>query len=144
MERLEIRHRRTNEIIFSDTARGNSIKKTLEQALKLDIDLSHANFEGFNFEGITFNKTFLKCASFKNATFKNVLFFNCNLSHANFMCSNIGSSKITLCNLNYTILNKVEINNSILDFNTMIRTGVDRNILNHINGSDKSLLRIRN
>lgn len=85
MNEIQIKNRRTDEVIFKYKCENNTIKKTVEEAVKRSVNLSYANLQGAD----------LSEANLVNAELENADLGFANLSNANL--SNAKLNGIILC-----------------------------------------------
>ena len=73
MNKIEIRNKHTNKVIFEYECEDNTIKKTVEKAIKRGVNLSYANLKNAN----------LIFANLENAELEYSDLSNTDLSNAN-------------------------------------------------------------
>ena len=84
---IEIRRWDNNEVIFSYTCKNNSFSKTLEEAIKKNVDLSVASLGCKVLSNVNLSHAKLRYASFVKSQLINVNFNGADLTGANFTFS---------------------------------------------------------
>lgn len=97
---LIIRSWMTNEPLFEYTCEGNTIKKTLEEAVRRGINLSEANLQGANLafanlEGANLAYSKLQGAYFREANLTSAKLRSANLFYANLTSANLEGADLT-------------------------------------------------
>lgn len=67
MEKIQIKNKFTDEVIFEYKCENNTIKKTVEEAVKRGIQLGHADLKGANLRGADLSSTRVKNTDFREA-----------------------------------------------------------------------------
>jgi hypothetical protein len=88
MKKIEIKNRFTNKVIFSHECENNTIKITVEQAVKVHANLSNANLSNANLSNAN-----LSSANLSNADLSNADLSNANLSNADLSNADLSNSK---------------------------------------------------
>ena len=78
--KIEIKNRFTGAVIFAYEKENNTIKDTVEEAIRLNVSLEFAYLENFDF---------------RNCNFRYADFKNCNFKYADFEYSNLESANLT-------------------------------------------------
>ena len=96
--RIEIKNRYTNEVIFTHECEDNTIKKTVEEALKNNADLSdadlwNANLSNADLSNADLRNANLSNADLSNADLSNADLWNADLSNANLRNANLENAK---------------------------------------------------
>lgn len=84
---IEIKNRVTNKVIFSYTCENNNFAKTLEEAVRKNVDLSFAHLAIRILSDVDLSNANLKYASFVGSKLNKVNFNGANLKGANFTYS---------------------------------------------------------
>ena len=114
--KIDITNWKTDEVIFSYTCENNTVKKTVEEAIKQGISLAYANLIGADLAVLN-----LSYANLNNA---NLLY--ANLRNTDLSYVNLQKSHLSYCNLSNANLlgadltgvfgfNEAKLNNTILD-----------------------------
>ena len=84
---IEIKNWVTNKVLFSYTCENNSFAKTLEEAVRKNVDLSVANLANIRLFNIDLSNVKLNCATFVNSHLNKINFNGANLENVNFVDS---------------------------------------------------------
>ena len=106
-------------VLFEYTKLNNTVKDTLEVAVKSNADLSNANL--YNAD--------LRCANLYSAHLYNANLFNAdlrcaNLSNTDLRCANLSDADLSNANLSNANLSKANLSNANLDEKEKLRKGV--------------------
>ena len=144
MNKIEIFHKETDEVIFQYETENNTIKKTVEEAVRQKIDLRganlhYANLTGANLEGANLYKANLYDANLKNANLYNADLRNADLRDADLQNANLYNANLTGADLEGTKLDSnklkdakldgVRLIGDILHNNSTISTGINDNVI---------------
>lgn len=99
MNKIELRYRRTKKVFFSHTAIDNTIKKTVEEALR----------QGFSLYELELSGTDLRGVDFRNAP---MAVRNCNFTGANLEGANFSGLTIIDCVFFMTNLRNADLSNA--------------------------------
>ena len=127
---MEITIKNTDgNIIFKYDCEDNTIKKTVEEAVRQKVDLFYVDFYGAdlsfaNLKGAHLNNAYLSFANLKGAHLNNAYVCNADLSFAILCSANLKEANLSEANLNYanfygadlrcSQLNKASLNNADL------------------------------
>ena len=73
MEKIQIKNKFTDEVIFEYKCENNTIKKTVEEAVKRGIKLGHADLKGANLRNAKLNHADLSSTRVKNTDFREAI-----------------------------------------------------------------------
>ena len=91
--KIEIREKQTNSLIFSLQKENNTIKNTVEAAIKSGVYLKNANLDNADLKGADLRFGYFKGASFVNANLENANISNSFLKCADFTGANCTNLK---------------------------------------------------
>jgi len=100
--KIEIKNRYTNEVIFTYEQENNSIKTTVELAVKLKINLSGANLSGANLSGADLSSAKLSSANLSGANLSGASLSGASLSNCIGNMKEIRSMQIHKWNISFT------------------------------------------
>ena len=145
--KIDIKHRTTSRVLFSATLDNNTVKKTLEVAVKEGTDLSGANLSDANLSGANLTGANLTGANLTGADLSRA-----HLSGANLSCAYLSVAYLSGANLTNTKLTDANLYGADLsgaDLSGVDLSGVDLSGANLssaklygriINDSDKVIL----
>lgn len=84
---IEIQNWLTSKVLFSYTCEDNTMEKTLEKAVKENVDLSFANLANIRLFNIDLSNIKLNYATFVNSHLSKINFNGANLENVNFVDS---------------------------------------------------------
>ena len=123
---INIKRWDNENVIFSYSCKYNTISKTVEEAIKLDVDLSYAclkntnlsyaNLSNADLSNADLTNTNLKFANLSNADLSNADLTNTNLSYANLSYANLSNSDLYHTNFLYTDLSYANLSNTDISF----------------------------
>ena len=87
------------KVLFELEKENNTIKETLEQAIKENANLINANLEGANLEGANLEGANLYNANLRGANLYNANLYNANLEGANLINANLINANLYNANL---------------------------------------------
>ena len=99
MKTIEIKNRFTDEVIFSYKCENNTIKITVEKAVKDNANLHNASLEGASLEGARLEGASLDGASLEWANLKSARLEGANLEWANLKWANLACANLKSANL---------------------------------------------
>ena len=108
--KIEIKHRYTDEIIFSHECENNSIKITLELAVK-----NKANLDGAYLEGASLYRAYLEGASLYRANLRGANLYKASLYGANLEKANMYRANMYGANLDGANLDGANIDGAYLE-----------------------------
>ena len=122
---MEITIKNTDgNIIFKYDCEDNTIKKTVEEAVRQKVDLFYANFYGAdlrfaNLKGAHLNNACVCSADLRSANLKEANLSEANLNYANLYGADLSNTDFSYANfygadLRYSQLNKASLNNADL------------------------------
>ena len=102
---IDIKNWKTGEVIFSYECEDNTIKKTVEEAVKQGINLSYADLKNTDLSNANLYESNLIFTDLSNA----------NLSYSNLNFANINNTNLSNAVLYNTYLDCSDLSNAILD-----------------------------
>ena len=112
--KIEIKNRLTDDVIFSYEKENNTIKDTVEEAIRVYTNLEYANLKCANLEGVS-----LEYANLEGA----------NLEYANLKCANLEGASLGDVNLKCANLEGANLDYSQLDLSCKsLKMKTDRRI----------------
>ena len=87
MNKIEIKDRHTDNALFEYEEENNTIKGTLEEATRQNINLRSADLEGANLEGADLRSADLRSADLEGANLRGANLVGANLRGANLSCA---------------------------------------------------------
>jgi hypothetical protein len=104
MKLIEIKNRYTGEVIFSHECENNTMKITVELAVKSNANLRNANLRNANLENANLRNANLGYANLGYANLRNANLSNANLENANLYNANLGYANLRNAYLGYANL----------------------------------------
>ena len=109
MNEIQIKNRRTDEVIFKYKCENNTIKNTVEEAVKRGVNLSYANLKGAdlseaNLVNIELEDADLSFANLTHANLSNANLKKANLEHVIACYTNFEKANLKLVNFAYSDL----------------------------------------
>jgi len=104
MKKIEIKHKFTNEVLFSHECENNTIKITLELAVKSSSNLSYSDLRGSDLRGSDLSGSNLSNSNLSNS----------NLSYSDLRGSDLSNSDLRRSNLRGSDLSGSNLSNSNL------------------------------
>ena len=92
--KIEIKNRHTGEVIYSHECEGNTIKKTVEKAVKENANLRNANLRNAYLGNAYLRNANLGNADLANANLANADLANANLANANLWNANLANADL--------------------------------------------------
>jgi len=92
--KIEIKHRYTGEVIYSYECESNTIKRTVEKAVKDNANLEYANLEYADLRNANLRNANLRNANLWNADLENANLENANLENANLEDANLRNANL--------------------------------------------------
>ncbi len=118
--KFEIKNRWTGSILFEYEKEDNTLKYTVEKAVKEKIDLEGANLEGANLEEANLEGANLRGANLRGANLEEANLEGANLRGANLEEANLEGANLEGANLRgvyiYVDDNEIDVENKIKDF----------------------------
>ena len=112
------------EILFEYTKLNNTVKDTLEVAVKSNANLSNANLSNANLSNADLRCANLYSANLSNANLFNANLYNAVLSNADLRRANLSDADLSNANLSNANLSKANLSNANLDEKEKLRKGV--------------------
>ena len=106
---IEIKNWYTGEVIFSLGVEYNSIKRTVEEAVKQGVDLSYANLKGANLMGADLRSADLRCADLSDSKLAYADLSGASLNYADIACADLFCANLSGANLNGVDLSKAKL-----------------------------------
>jgi hypothetical protein len=98
---IEIKNKYTNDVIFSHDCEDNTIKKTVENAVKKGANLSYANLSMANLGYANLSGANLSCANLSMANLGCANLRRANLSDANLIRAYLSGADLSFVKTNY-------------------------------------------
>lgn len=103
MNNIKIKSVFTKKVIFEFEKQDNTIKDTVEEAVKQDVNLCYADLRGADLSGANLHGANLRCANLRDANLYHANLeyadlSDANLVHANLTDANLHGSKLTCTN----------------------------------------------
>ena len=127
--KIEIKRWDNDEVIFSYTCENNTIGKTVEEAIKLDVNLSYACLKNTNLSYANLNY-----ANLSNADLKNTNLRFANLRFANLSGANLSNADLYHTIFQYTDLSYANLSDTDISF-TYYFAFADLNSINLTNAN---------
>jgi len=117
--KIQILHRVTGTVLFEYESENNSIKKTLEEAVKRGIDLQGANLQGANLwganlRGANLQEAYLQGANLQGANLQRAYLQGANLWGANLQGANLWGANLRGANLQEAYLQGANLQRAYL------------------------------
>lgn len=143
---IDIKNWKTGEIIFSHTCEDNTIKKTVEEAVKQginlayadlkDTDLSNVNLSHENLSNAILDYTDLSYSDLSYTDLSNANLCNINLRYSNLSYSSLryvdlSSANLFNANLSYSDLSHTDLSNANLNSTNLRYTNLSYSKLNY-------------
>lgn len=93
------------KVLFEYDIENNSVKKTLEEAVRRDINLEHANLIGADLEGANLSKARLSFAHLSKANLQHAILVHADLKGVDLWCANLKGANLSCANLYTAISN---------------------------------------
>ena len=103
------------KVLFELEKENNTIKETLEQAIKENANLEYANLEYANLENANLENANLESANLENANLNDANLENANLENANLINANLNDANLENANLNDANLEYANLENANLN-----------------------------
>jgi hypothetical protein len=110
---IEIIHRFTREIIFSYDCENNTIKKTVEEAVKLKIDLRYSDLSGENLREADLRGAYLGGSDLRYTDLRYSDLSDADLRGADLRGSYLQNANLSSSNLRYSYLGGSDLRNVI-------------------------------
>ena len=123
--KIEIKNRFTGDIIFSYEAENNTIKKTVEEAVRQGASLIGASLIGASLNGASLNGALLNGASLNGASLNGA-----SLNGASLNGALLNGASLDGASLNGASLNRASLNRASLDGASLNRASLNRASLN--------------
>ena len=132
--KIEIKHKFTGAVIFAYEKEKNTIKDTIEEAVRLNVSLAfsnlaysyleysnfeNANFENCNFEYCNLKNCNLQNCNFESANFKNASLQNADFENCNFKNANLKNASLENCNLESADLQNASLQNANFEYSNL-------------------------
>ena len=112
MKKIEIKHKITNEVLFSHECENNTIKITLQLAVKNRANLGNANLGDANLENAYLGDAYLGNANLGNANLGDANLENAYLGNANLENANLENAYLGNANLENAYLGNANLENA--------------------------------
>jgi hypothetical protein len=112
--KIEIKHINTNEVLFSHEQENNSLKVTLEMAIKANSNLRHADLRHANLRYADLRYANLRAANLRYANLRYANWSNANLRAANLRDANLSNANLSNANLRAANLSNANLSNADL------------------------------
>ena len=110
---IEIKNWQTNDVIFSYDCEDNTIKKTVEEAVKRGVNLSYANLNGAKLSYADLSHTDLRNTNLREA----------NLRCADIRFTNLSNANLSRANIRNANLREADLSNTKIDYPMNIPEG---------------------
>ena len=97
--KIEIKSRYPGKVLFSHESENNTIKDTLLEAVRKNVDLSNADLRGADLNGADLRCANLCIAKLYGANLRDANLCNANLSGAYLYCADLGDADLRYANL---------------------------------------------
>jgi uncharacterized protein YjbI with pentapeptide repeats len=114
--KVEIKNRFNGEVIFSHEQENNSLKITLEVAIKARANLEGANLEWANLEGANLARANLEWANLEGANLEWANLEGANLEGANLARANLARANLARANLEGATYGIATLKNGLFQF----------------------------
>ena len=127
--KIEIKNRFDDSVIFSHETENNSIKLTLDAALRSNIslrwaDLSEANLSGANLRGANLREADLRWADLRGADLRWANLSGANLSEANLNEANLSGANLSEADLRLANLRWANLSGANLNYANLRRANL--------------------
>ena len=112
--KIEIKNRFTGDVIFTHECENNTIKITVEEAVKSKANLSDANLSHANLSHVNLSDANLSDANLSHANLSDANLRNANLSHANLSHANLSDANLSHANLRNADLSDADLSDADL------------------------------
>ena len=124
--KIDIKNWKTGDVIFSYTCEDNTIKKTVEEAVKQGVCLAYADLENADLSSVNLNGANLSVANLKYANLRNADLHNTNLMYSYLINANLIGTNLSVSNLNGVDLSGANLSNANLANALLLRTNLDK------------------
>ena len=100
------------KVLFALEKENNTIKDTLEEAVRNNVNLEYADLRNANLEDVNLINSNLEYANLENANLENANLENANLRNANLRNANLEDVNLINSNLEYANLRNVNLENA--------------------------------
>jgi hypothetical protein len=119
MNKIEIKNRFTGEVIYSHECEDNTIRKTVEQAVKdhaylRNADLSNADLSNADLSNADLSNADLRNAYLSNADLRNAYLSNADLSNAHLSNADLSNADLSNADLSNADLSNADLRNAYL------------------------------
>ena len=111
---IQIKSRLTGTVLFEHDCEGNSVRLTLELAIKSDADLSRANLSGADLSGADLSRANLSGAYLSGANLSGADLSGADLSRANLSRANLSGADLSGANLSGANLSGANLSSAYL------------------------------
>jgi len=119
-------------LLFEFEKENNTIKDTLEEAIKCNANLEYANLESANLESANIESANLKYANLKYANLESANLESANLESANLEYANLKFANLESANLKYANLEYVNLESANLEYTNLKYVNLDKKTINKI------------
>ena len=103
------------KVLFALEKENNTIKDTLEEAVRNNVNLYNANLENANLEYANLENANLEYANLENANLYNSSLYNANLENANLEYADLRNANLEYADLEYADLRNANLENANLE-----------------------------
>ena len=127
--KFEIKNKWTGSILFEYEKEDNTLKKTVEEAVRVGANLEGANLEGANLEGANLGGADLEGANLRGANLVGAHLVGANLEGANLGGADLGGANLEGANLGGAYLEGayIYISDSEIDSEEIVKTFEEEN-----------------
>ena len=137
---IQIKHRYSASVIFEHIQANNTIKITLEKAVKENADLHYANLENANLRDANLENADLQYANLENANLRDANLENTNLINANMEHANFSNANISNANMRNANLANANLSNADMGYTNLANAKLANAKLANANLADANLL----
>ena len=131
---IEIKNHWTGEVIFSHECEDNTLKKTVEEAIRQQVDLSYSNLRDSNLSGSDLSGSDLSYSNLSGSDLS-----GSNLSGSNLRDSNLSGSDLSYSNLRCSDLRDSNLSGSNLSGSNLSYSNLSGSNLSYSNLSGSNL-----
>ena len=94
MNKIKIKHRYTDKIVFEYETENNTIKKTVEEAVRQEVNLHAADLSEADLSGAKLNSANLEYADLREADLSNADLSGANCDYADLRSANLSGTNL--------------------------------------------------
>ena len=135
--KIEIKNWKTGKVIFSYECEDNTIKKTVEEAVRQDISLKYVDLEDADLNGANLMDADLRFACLHNAVLTNANLSGADLSFADLNRANLSNADLRFSDLHNTHLDNADLDDAKINYLMNIPDGefiAWKKVYSHENG----------